>query len=149
LPGVGVHVDSALGRMLLSPGRLRQVLQNVPPRTSGRERRRATRFPRRGSVQMSNVGEGQKPLTVVLQDFSETGVGIIHVKSFCPSEKYLLDLPQDLPGRSVICTVVRCERITDGLFSTGLAFALEAALLNLDPDELDFLALGDRWDGQA
>jgi hypothetical protein len=72
------------------------------------------------------------PIEVRIEDFSTTGVGLVHARPLRIGAKYLLEVPR--PGRSdiwVLLTVVRCLPMDDGGHGAGL----EATEL-VDPSSL-------------
>lgn len=87
------------------------------------ERRRAMRIKRKIATQMTpwQVGVSAVPFQVVIEDISETGVGIVHSEAIAAGAKFLLTVPRRYHGPQVVeCKVVRCEQRGHGLFSIGL-----------------------------
>ena len=88
------------------------------------DRRRATRITRKVATQMTpwQVGTAAVPFGIVIEDISETGVGIIHTAPLDIDASFLLTVPRAYHGAIIIeCKVVRCEKRGNGLFKIGLA----------------------------
>jgi hypothetical protein len=65
------------------------------------------------------------PMTVVLVDLSDTGVGIIHSIPLRCGDQYQIPLTRGAAtseSMSLICTVMRCEMLDDGLYNIGMTF---------------------------
>ena len=87
------------------------------------ERRRAARITRKVATQMVpwQVGRAATPFGVIIEDISETGVGIIHSEALEEGAKYLLTVPRAASKPVTIqCEVVRCERRGEHSFNIGL-----------------------------
>jgi hypothetical protein len=89
------------------------------------ERRRACRV--RHKVQARLVPwrrgkpAGGEPLDVTIEDFSTTGVGLVHTQPLKEDQQYLLEVPR--PEQKpiwVVLRVVRCLPMDDGTFGVGL-----------------------------
>jgi hypothetical protein len=64
--------------------------------------------------------QGQ-PFTVRIQDFSPSGVGLLHTAEMKVGNEYLLRVPrQEMEELVVLLTVVRCKPIEDGTFWIGM-----------------------------
>src|SRR5437870_5330925 len=87
------------------------------------DRRRSQRIKQRIAAEISEW-EGDRvgrTFGVTVEDFSTTGVGFVHSGRLKPGGKYLLEIPR--PGArpvGVLLTVVRCDEIDGGLFSTRM-----------------------------
>jgi len=80
-----------------------------------------------------------QPVTVVLQDLSATGLGIIHSDPLTLGDRYEVPLERQAAGaaaQSLVCTVVRCERLDDGLYSIGFEFHSSAATIDAGSRQL-------------
>ena len=89
----------------------------VPP-----DRRRDFRIKYRVDAQISPWRKSRQgePFQVRIEDFSPTGVGVIHTEPMDLGNEYLLKVPR--PGQDelvVLLSVVRCVRQNDGI-SIGL-----------------------------
>ena len=86
------------------------------------ERRRAERTKRKFVTQMTPWAPGvpSVPFDVVIEDISQTGVGVVHEQALNIGVPHLLTVPHD--GRAVIreYVVVRCDPRPDGKFTIGL-----------------------------
>ena len=83
--------------------------------------------------------ETAPPVTVVLQDLSATGLGIIHSDPLRLGDRYEVPLERQATGAaalSLVCTVVRCERLDDGLYSIGFEFNSSAATIDAGSRQL-------------
>ncbi len=99
------------------------VIAAIDDATQSNERRRANRIRRRVATQMSPwmLGVPAVPFGVVIEDISETGVGIVHSEPLELDRKYLLTVPRKFHGPIIIeCTAVRCEPQGHGLWKIGL-----------------------------
>jgi hypothetical protein len=66
-----------------------------------------------------------EPVTVVLVDLSDTGVGIIHSIPLRCGDQFQIPLTRGTAtseSMSLICTVMRCEMLDDGLYNIGMKF---------------------------
>jgi hypothetical protein len=116
------------------------------------ERRRAERTRRKFVTQMTpwTPGVPSVPFEVVIEDLSETGVGLIHDVPLSLGVPHLLTVPRD-EGGSIMreYSVVRCDLRTDGKYNIGLELSA-ARLAEKKPKKsvvgsnvkLLFLALG-------
>jgi hypothetical protein len=97
------------------------------------DRRRAPRVPHRAAFDICPLGgRGMgEAVTVILQDLSATGIGIIHSDGLCVGDQYQIPLTRELAGpMSLIATVVRCEQLDDGLYNIGFQFKSSAAAVD-------------------
>lgn len=90
-----------------------------------RDRRGAVRVPHRASFDIRpllNDGVG-KAITVVLQDLSVSGMGVLHSHPLTIGQQYQIPLQRGFSDSiSLVCTVVRSEKLDEGLFSIGFEF---------------------------
>ena len=98
------------------------------------DRRRHPRVPHHAAFSLRpllNDGVGE-PVTVVLQDLSAAGMGVIHSQAMRVGDQYQVPLTRDGAAEplSLICTVVRCERMDEDLFSIGFKFNSSAAAVD-------------------
>jgi hypothetical protein len=94
--------------------------------TDQKDRRRSLRIRRKVSTQMTpwTVGTAAVPFGVIIEDISETGVGIVHSEAIELGKKFLLTVPRRYHGPLVIeCVAVRCEPRGHNLFSIGMESA--------------------------
>jgi hypothetical protein len=87
------------------------------------DRRSAERIRQRIAAEISEW-EGDHPgksFGVMIEDFSSTGVGIVHTGRLEVGRKYLLEIPRrgERPIR-VLLTVVRCSELDGGLFAAQM-----------------------------
>lgn len=103
------------------------------------DRRKSVRVEHRATFQLRpllNSGMGE-PVTVVLQDFSATGIGIIHSQPLACGEQFQIPLSAPaMRALSLICTVVRCEKMDEGLFNIGFEFNSSAAAIDAGSRQL-------------
>jgi hypothetical protein len=94
---------------------------------SFRDRRKALRVRHKTTFvirQLLSNGIGD-PMTVVLVDLSETGCGIMHSIALRCGDQFQIPLKSGAAtaeGMSLVCTVVRCEMLDDGLYNIGMEF---------------------------
>jgi hypothetical protein len=94
---------------------------------SFRDRRRAIRVRHKTTFvirQLLSNGVGE-PMTVVLLDMSETGVGVMHSIPLRCGDQFQIPLTSGAASAetmTLICTVVRCEMLDDGLYNIGMEF---------------------------
>jgi len=71
------------------------VIAAIEEANESPERRRATRIRRKIATQMTpwQVGTAAVPFGVVIEDISETGVGIVHSTGFEVGSTFLLTVP--------------------------------------------------------
>jgi hypothetical protein len=101
---------------------------------SAADRRRFPRIPHRAAFHVRpllNDGVGV-PIEVVLQDLSAAGMGVIHSQAMRVGDQYQVPLTREGAAEplSLVCTVVRCERMDDELFSIGFEFNSPAAAVD-------------------
>jgi hypothetical protein len=88
------------------------------------ERRRAERTRRKFVTQMTPWAPGvpSVPFDVVIEDLSESGVGLVHDQPLSIGVPHLLTVPRGDDNRSIIreYVVVRCGQRNDGKYSIGL-----------------------------
>jgi len=87
------------------------------------DRRRSQRIKQRIAAEISEWENNRVGRTfgVTVEDFSTTGVGFVHSGRLKPGGQYLLEIPR--PGQrpiAVLLTVVRCNELDGGLFSTQM-----------------------------
>ena len=120
------------------------------PRTTGRyttaesaliDRRRAVRIPHRARFTirplLSNGVGGE--VTVILQDLSATGMGILHSHPLRVGDQYQVPLTCEFAasaGLSLVCTVARCEQMDDELYTIGFKFNSSAAAIDAGSRQL-------------
>ena len=74
------------------------------------------------------IGE---PISVVLQDISTSGLGILHASPLRVGDQYQIPLTREMPEPlSLICTCVRCEKLDEGLYSVGFEFNSSSAAVD-------------------
>ena len=90
----------------------------IPP-----DRRRALRVTYRAEAQIAPWyrNEAGEPLGVRIEDFSPSGVGVIHTEPLPVGAEYMLKVPRpDLPELAVLLSVVRCKPLEDGTYHVGM-----------------------------
>jgi hypothetical protein len=100
------------------------VIAAVQTAQESPERRRASRIKRKIATQMTawEVGRAPEAFGVVIEDISETGVGIIHSEALAVGGKYLLTVPRALTKPVIVeCTVARCQKSGQRTWNIGLA----------------------------
>jgi c-di-GMP-binding flagellar brake protein YcgR len=87
------------------------------------ERRRAMRVKHIVNAEISEWKKGKEglPFTVCVEDFSPTGVGMIHGCALPVDSQFLIKVPRPKWGELVVLmTVARCVQMEDGNFRIGL-----------------------------
>src|SRR4051812_47987769 len=89
------------------------------------DRRRAARIPHRASFDIRpilNDGMGTA-VTVILLDLSSSGMGVLHSQPIAIGQQFQIPLQRGFSeSLSLVCTVVRCEQLDEGLHSIGFEF---------------------------
>ena len=93
------------------------------------DRRGAARSKRKFVSQMTpwSPGVASVPFEVVIEDLSETGIGLVHDRPLEVGLRHLLAVPRDDGASSIIreYTIVRCDRRPDGTYGIGLELNFE------------------------
>jgi len=90
----------------------------IPP-----DRRRDFRVKYRVEAQISLWADDKQgqPFTVRVEDFSPTGVGLVHTAPLEPGSEYLIKVPRPNAEELIILlTVARCRQQEDGTYLVGL-----------------------------
>jgi hypothetical protein len=99
------------------------------------DRRRHPRIPHRANFDIRPLlanGVGT-PISVVLQDMSSSGLGILHSTPLYVGDQFQIPLTRELPAGeklSLVCTCVRCEKLDEGLYSVGFEFNSSSAAVD-------------------
>jgi len=103
------------------------------------ERRRACRIRHRVVARIA-PWNGRRPrgdaLQVTIEDFSTTGVGLVHTQALRQGDRYLLEVPRaDKKPIWVVLRVARCLPMDDGTYGVGLEAIelLDASTFNGNP----------------
>jgi hypothetical protein len=122
----------------------------ISPKATGRystaesalvDRRRAIRVPHRARFVIRPLlsnGVGAE-VTVILQDLSATGMGVLHSAPLRVGEQYQVPLTCEIAasaGLSLVCTVARCEQMDDELYTIGFQFNSSAAAIDAGSRQL-------------
>jgi c-di-GMP-binding flagellar brake protein YcgR len=103
------------------------------------DRRRAARVPHRASFDIRpllNDGMGS-PITVILLDLSVSGMGVLHSSALPMGHQYQIPLQRGFTeSLSLVCTVVRCEQLDEGLYSIGFEFNSSPAAVDAGSRQL-------------
>ena len=97
------------------------------------DRRAAVRVPHRASFDIRPLlHDGMGPtITVILQDLSISGMGVLHSTPLPFGQQYQIPLQRGFgESLSLVCTVVRCDQLDEGLFSVGFEFNSSAAAVD-------------------
>ena len=87
------------------------------------ERRRAMRVKYTVTAEISEWKKGKEglPFSVLIEDFSPTGVGLVHESALPVGSQFLIKVPRAKWGDLVVLmTVVRCRQAEEGKFRIGL-----------------------------
>ena len=77
--------------------------------------------------------------SVILQDLSVSGMGVIHTHPLRLGDQYQIPLasgPATAGTMSLICTVVRCEQMDEELYSIGFEFNSNVAAIDAGSRQL-------------
>ncbi len=108
------------------------------------ERRRSCRVKHRVAAKLApwrGRPEASNPITVTIEDFSTTGVGLLHSHPLKLGAQFLLEVPR--PEKKpwwVVLRVVRCLPMDDGNFGVGLEASQILDAANFDDNPFDELA---------
>jgi hypothetical protein len=90
------------------------------------DRRRSPRIRQRGKFDIRPIlSDGVGPATtLVLQDISTGGLGALHSQPLRVGEQFQIPLTREAGDQplSLVCTVVRCEKMDEDLYSIGFEF---------------------------
>ena len=87
------------------------------------ERRRSTRVKHQVQAQINEWKGSQEgePFSIQIEDFSPTGVGMVHTSALAIGSQYLLKVPRQQWGELIVLlTAARCEQREDGSFDVGM-----------------------------
>ena len=103
------------------------------------DRRKAVRVPHRASFDIRpllNDGVGST-ITVILQDLSVTGMGVLHTAALKVGQQFQVPLQRGITeAMSLVCTVARCEQLDEGLYSVGFEFNSSPAAIDAGSRQL-------------
>ena len=87
------------------------------------DRRSSPRIPQRGKFDVRPIlSNGVGPATtLVLQDISTGGLGALHSQPLHVGDQFQIPLTREAGDEplSLVCTVVRCEKMDEELYSVG------------------------------
>jgi hypothetical protein len=99
------------------------------------DRRRATRLTQKFVTQMTPwaPGHASVPFEVVIDNLSDSGVGVIHDQPLDVGLRHLLSIPRSSDGKAVTLEylVVRCAHRGDGGYLIGLERAIARDSIDL------------------
>ena len=87
------------------------------------DRRRDLRVKYRVEAQICSWQNSKQglPFTVRIEDFSPTGVGLVHTAPLDLGSEYLIKVPRPhYDDLIILLTVVRCKQLEDGTYLVGL-----------------------------
>jgi hypothetical protein len=94
--------------------------------SKGQERRTAVRMEVQAKISISPVVGGKlgTPFTCLTRDVSFKGLGLFQAKPSPRGSQFVIRLPRH-GGEplALVCTVMYCRELADGLFNVGAAFA--------------------------
>ena len=94
--------------------------------TKGSERRTAVRMEVQAKISVCPVAGATlgKPFTCMSRDVSFKGMGLLQARPSPRGSQFVVWLPrQDGEPLALVCTVMYCRELADGLFNVGAAFA--------------------------
>lgn len=94
-------------------------------RVIAHERRRSPRIPGSGEIRLIPVecASETSELTLMLEDLSACGLGLSHWRALPPGSRFIVTFgehPQN--ALDVVSEVVRCARLSDGLYGVAVQF---------------------------
>ena len=106
-----------------------------PASSDAADRRRSPRIRQRGKFDIRPIlSDGIGPATtLVLQDISTGGLGALHSQPLRVGEQFQIPLTREAAGDqplSLVCTVVRCEKMDEDLYSVGFEFHSSVAAVD-------------------
>lgn len=94
--------------------------------TKGQERRGAARMDVQAQVFVQPLREGkmEKPFTCLTRDLSFKGIGLLQCRRSAQGSLFMVRLPriESNPPLEMICTVMYCRELAEGLFNVGAEF---------------------------
>src|SRR5690349_11213074 len=93
--------------------------------TKGHERRGSTRMDVQAQVKVVPFKDGQpsEPFTCMTRDLSFKGIGLLQSKQSPRGSQFVITLPRkDGESMSILCTVMYCRVLADGIYNVGAAF---------------------------
>ena len=114
-----------------SPGRRQAAGGGGVADLSPQDRRRCPRVPHRATLTIRRIlpdGVGV-PIGLVLADLSAGGMGALHAQPLHVGDQYQVPLTREADAEplSLVCTVVRVEKMEEDLYSIGFEFNSSAA----------------------
>jgi c-di-GMP-binding flagellar brake protein YcgR len=98
------------------------------------DRRRSPRIRQRGKFDIRPIlPDGVGPATtLVLYDISTGGLGALHSQPLRVGEQFQIPLTREAGDQplSLVCTVVRCEKMDEDLYSVGFEFNSSVAAVD-------------------
>jgi hypothetical protein len=112
--------------MPLTPQDFTQVLAALKAMNdaAGHERRVSPRMEIQVQVRIFPYDDGSlgRPYTALTRDLSFRGVGLLQSCPAAQGWRFVIVLPKAGTPLSVLCTVLRCRPIADGMYMIGAAF---------------------------
>ena len=94
--------------------------------TRGSERRQSARMDVQAQVKVYPYKDGQigMPFTCLTRDLSFRGVGLFQARQAPRGSQFVVVLPrkQDREASSILCTVMYCRTLAEGLYNVGATF---------------------------
>jgi hypothetical protein len=94
--------------------------------SKGHERRTAARMEVQAQVKIVPFGDGRPgtPYTCLTRDLSFKGIGLLQGRQSARGSQFILYLPrkEDAAPLALVCSVMFCRELADGLFNIGAAF---------------------------
>jgi PilZ domain len=94
--------------------------------TKGREKRATARMEVQAQVKVYPYKDGQvgMPFTCLTRDLSFRGVGLFQARQAARGSHFVVVLPrkQDREAASILCVVMYCRTMAEGLYNVGASF---------------------------
>lgn len=102
-----------------------QALKGPAENLSASEKRRAARMTVNAKVNVHLLDNNKlaKSFSALTRDISLTGVGLLQAVALSSTQNVVLALPRKNGPLFVICTVMHCRPLADGVLAVGLDFA--------------------------
>ena len=94
--------------------------------TKGHERRTSTRMDVQAQVKVVPFKDGRpaEPFTCMTRDVSFKGIGLLQSKQAARGSQFVITLPKrDGGSMSILCIVMYCRTLADGIFNVGATFS--------------------------
>ena len=128
--------------MKLTDEQFQQMLAGLGGQSIERERRDCSRIPMgaRGTIIACNASGRHDPVSVIVLNVSESGIGVLHPAMMRTGESFILSVPgaAGYTPSAVLCSVLHAQKIGNGMFAVGAQFVRVLAIRNEQPTASQF-----------